>query len=123
MKSSAFKAGIVGAAALAVAASLPSPAYAINKVSEGCTLANPHGFLYIENNGGRDRHCFANAGTLTGLAIYGVHYVAAGDNKVTLWYYETIDSRTESQMTLEKWQDFDWFLARPWHKLTAIRIH
>lgn len=119
MKSSAFKAAVAGAAALAAAVSLPAPAFAINKVTKGC--ARGSGFLYIENYGGKDKHCFANAGTLTGLAIYGVNYFESGNNRVTVWFHETVDSTRESSITLPKFRSIE--AGRPLHKIVSIQIH
>ncbi|MEV5409430.1 hypothetical protein AB0K60_11425 [Thermopolyspora sp. NPDC052614] len=122
MKSSALKAALAGAAALAIAVSINAPAFAINKTSKNCIYRNPDQLLYIENYQGTNQHCFANAGFLNGLAIYGVNYIDPGRNRVSIWYYETVNSPSQSRMILEPGRPYDPYPKPPIHAITAIEI-
>lgn len=123
MKSSAFKAAIAGACALAAAVSLPAPAYAIDRVTVDCVRENPHGYLYLESQDGKERYCFTNPGRLTGLAIHDIIRVDAGDNDVTIWVQDSADLPFEFAITIQKGAVLGRLWDQPIYKITAIEIH
>lgn len=120
MKTAPIKVAIAGVAALAMAASLPAPAFAINKTTKNCKYSNPDRLLYIENYDGRHQHCYANGGALENLAIYGVNYIDAGNNRVSIKYIPHAGTWDESEMILEKGGTH--VAYPPIHQITRIEI-
>ncbi|RBQ16805.1 hypothetical protein DP939_27420 [Spongiactinospora rosea] len=103
MKSFLRHALVAGAVALTAMVALPSPAYAIDKVT--CGKPSRDDWLVVQNQVAKyklDTHCFANRGTVN-VAYYNVWTISSGNNRVAIEYIDDRGQRSKG-MILDKWQ-------------------